>query len=80
MKLRPLRHTSEVVNPTNCQLDPPIVLARLGAGGKVGGLPLTPSTGSTNVLLVISVAHSSCRVPPISPASLVAALHFVKQE
>ena len=56
LKLYPLRQTPYVVNPANFLVDPPLVLAHRGVDA--GGLPLTfrttPTTSSSNVLLVIS--------------------------
>ena len=54
-KFCPLRQTSEVVNPTNFQLDP---LTSFGStGGRSWGSPINfpndSSTSNTNVLLVI---------------------------
>ena len=54
LKRCPLRQTTEVINPTNFHVDAPLVLAPLG--GRSWGFPLTyqttPTTSSTNVLLV----------------------------
>ena len=38
LKLRPLRQTPEVINPTNFQLDPPTSFGCTGV--EIGGLPL----------------------------------------
>ena len=65
MKLYPLRRTPLLVNATNFQLDPSVVLAPcdIEVGGR--GPPLTlhtiPTTGSTNVLLVMEQRHALCR-------------------
>ena len=56
LKRYSIRQTPEVINPTNFQPDPPLVLAPRGV--EFGAHPVTfqttPTTNSTNVLLVIT--------------------------